>query len=270
MKWVEYLSDVCIKTGAVADSKEAALHLIARLAKKHPALKELKEDEIFQGFIKREALGSTGFGRGVAIPHFASDSVNDFVTGIITFPDGVEFAALDGQPVRLIAFIIAPESKRNLHLGILSNIARFLRDPRHVDELMKFSSPKDLHNFISGQQKEPGDIPVSFEYSVITAAIQAEERFQEILDIFCEVGEGNISVIEANSANKYLFHMPLFASFWSGERKDFHRIITGVVRKTTTNQILQKLNDIIERENKKSGILVTVHDLIYKNGNLEI
>ncbi len=110
MNPVEYLQPESIAPNADVNDKSAVLHEVVRLAKKNPILSEVGEDTLFEGLKKREELGSTGFGGGIAIPHCRLESISDFVMGIMTVPDGVDFDAMDGNPVRLVVFVIAPEA----------------------------------------------------------------------------------------------------------------------------------------------------------------
>ena len=120
MNLAEILYEDCIQAGAEVSEKVSVLRVIAQLAKKHPALQERSEDEIFQGLLQREETGSTGFGDCIAIPHCALDHVSDFVLGILTSPEGIDFDSIDGKPTKVFVFIIAPVSRRNDHIRILS------------------------------------------------------------------------------------------------------------------------------------------------------
>ena len=95
MSLFNVLRPEAIQAGTSATTKEALLHEIAVLAKKSPCLKNLSENDIYEGLSKRESLGSTGFGDGIAIPHCRLDGIDEFVVGIITSPQGIEFDALD-------------------------------------------------------------------------------------------------------------------------------------------------------------------------------
>lgn len=270
MKLAEYLEDVCIRVGASAADKEEAVRIISKVAKQHPLLKGIEEQEIFSGFMEREKVGSTGFSSEIAIPHFATDSIDDFVVGVVTMPEGVDYRSLDGKPTRLFVFVIAPQSKRDQHLGILSSIARFFRQEGTIARAVAAATEEELRDFILAQRTEAGAVKVTYDYNLISVTVQAEDLFQEILDIFTEAEGVNLSVFEAENAGKYLYNMPLFASFWASSETGFHRIINGTVRKTSTNQILQKLNSLVENMKGKKGVMISIIDLIYKNGSLDI
>src|SRR4030042_497855 len=109
MKLADVLHKECIAVNARLSDKTEVLQEVARLAKKSSILDSVSEQEILAGLQARESLGSTGVGKGIAIPHCRLKTVKDFVVGIVTVPSGVDFDALDAGKVRLIVFIIAPE-----------------------------------------------------------------------------------------------------------------------------------------------------------------
>ena len=270
MKLAEYLSPSCVQVGAHAENKDGVLHALARLAKAHPQLADCPEEEIYRGFQERERLGSTGFSQQIAIPHFVSERIDQFVVGVMTLDHGVDFDSLDGQPTRLVVFIIAPAAKRNQHLGVLANIARFLREPDHVKTLLESPSAEALHAYVLSQRPEQGEVVLHVKRHLFTVIIQNEESFEEALNILTEIEGGHLSILEANNASKYLYNMPLFASFWSGDSQGFNRVILAVVPRNQTNVALQKLNTLVEKLPGQQGVMVMVQDLFFSIGALAV
>jgi PTS system nitrogen regulatory IIA component len=84
---------------------------------------ELTQNEIFDALINREKLGSTGLGKGVAIPHGRIASLERPVCAFIKLATPVDFDATDGQPVDLIFTLLVPEDSTEEHLQVLSTIA---------------------------------------------------------------------------------------------------------------------------------------------------
>ena len=150
----------CIEVGARLKDKSDALLETARLVKKCPVFDNVSEKDIVLGLEEREKLGSTGFGKGIAIPHCRLKNVSEFVVGIITVPEGVEFEALDGEKVKLIFFIVGPDRATNEHIRILSIIARTLSIPGVIDEILAQKNPESIHeSFLrySHDQVDTGD-----------------------------------------------------------------------------------------------------------------
>ena len=97
-------------------------------------------EDIIKAVLKRELLGSTGIGRGVAIPHTKHPSVDRLVGTIALSKNGVPFDALDGEPVHVFVMLISPQDRPGDHLRALENVSRSLRDDGFVRALRQASS----------------------------------------------------------------------------------------------------------------------------------
>jgi mannitol/fructose-specific phosphotransferase system IIA component (Ntr-type) len=91
------------------------------------ALQEQQRDQILSELMKRETLGSTAIGGGVAIPHAKSSAVTKMVGAIAEFPSGLEFESIDGKPVYLVCLFVSPVDQPGEHLRVLERVARRLR-----------------------------------------------------------------------------------------------------------------------------------------------
>jgi PTS system fructose-specific IIA component/PTS system nitrogen regulatory IIA component len=92
-------------------------------------------EEVVKAILKRELLGSTGIGRGVAIPHAKHRSVEKLIGTIAVARNGVGFDALDGEPVYVLVLLVSPQDKPGDHLRALENVSRGLRDDGFVQSL---------------------------------------------------------------------------------------------------------------------------------------
>lgn len=98
-------------------------------------------EDILRAVEEREAVLSTGIGFGVAIPHGRSPTVPDLSLVCGSTPVGVEFDALDGQPVRLFFLLVGPETAAGQHVKALSRIARLVRRDQVREQLLQASTP---------------------------------------------------------------------------------------------------------------------------------
>ena len=102
-------------------SKKRLLEYVSELlANSSP---ELSQNEIFNALINREKLGSTGLGKGIAIPHGRIASLEKPACAFVKLASPVDFDATDGQPVDLIFTLLVPENSTEEHLQVLSTIA---------------------------------------------------------------------------------------------------------------------------------------------------
>ena len=90
---------------------------------------QLQQNEIFDALVNREKLGSTGLGKGVAIPHGRLPGLEQPVCAFVGLDTPVDFDAADNQPVDLVFALLVPEDSTEEHLQVLSTIAEIFSDP---------------------------------------------------------------------------------------------------------------------------------------------
>ena len=108
-------------------------------------LDEKSEGILYKMLKRRENLGSTGIGRGIAIPHCRSLVVNQLRVAFGRKPDGVDFRAIDEQPVHNIFLIVAPPLEiSNQYLPVLGKIAQFAKEPDVAERLDRLESAEEF------------------------------------------------------------------------------------------------------------------------------
>ena len=106
---------------------------------------EKSEAILFKTLKRRENLGSTGIGKGIAIPHCRSLVVNRLRLAYGRKPGGVDFKAIDGNPVFNFFLIVAPPLEvSNQYLPVLGKIAQFAKDPDVPEVLKSITAPEDF------------------------------------------------------------------------------------------------------------------------------
>lgn len=268
MKLVSALREECICFNSTAKNKENILREIAQCAKKSQLVSHYSEESIFNALKKREALGTTGFGKHIAIPHCSLDNVDDFIVGIIVHARGVDFNALDGEKVKLFVFIIGPKSQRNEHIHLLSKISRVLNNNDAVSELLQEKSAVAIRETFlrfAADEVDAKDIP---EKSLFHIFIQIEDLFEDILQIFSEIDGCSVSIVRADDTSYYLNKLPLFSGFFSEKEKGFNRLIVAVVPKAMANEVIRQIDNITGDLNDRTGIMVTMQDIFFWRGKL--
>jgi nitrogen PTS system EIIA component len=101
-------------------------------------------EDIVRAILKREELGSTGIGRGVAIPHTKHPGVDRLIGTLALSSRGVDFKSLDGEPVFVFVLLISPQDRPGDHLRALENVSRCLRDDGFVKSLRQAKSREDV------------------------------------------------------------------------------------------------------------------------------
>jgi len=103
-------------------------HLLQELSKVAAEVTGLHERQIFDVLVERERLGSTGMGAGIAIPHGKVEGLTRVYEVFAKIDKGVDFEAIDGQPVDLVYLLLAPAQAGADHLKALARVSRMLRD----------------------------------------------------------------------------------------------------------------------------------------------
>ncbi|HEY1057368.1 MAG TPA: PTS sugar transporter subunit IIA [Limnobacter sp.] len=105
--------------------------------------------KVFDSLFARERLGSTGLGQQVAVPHGRIKGLREPVACLVRVQDPIPFDAPDGQPVKLLMFLLVPESANQHHLDILSELAQMLSDREFREKLLTESNPDLTHQLIA-------------------------------------------------------------------------------------------------------------------------
>ena len=109
----------------------------------------LDERQIFDALLQRERLGSTGVGRGIAIPHARVVGLSRIAAVFAQLDEPIDFDALDGEPVDLVFVLLAPEHAGADHLKALARISRVLRDPQTLEKLRAARDRTQLHSVLT-------------------------------------------------------------------------------------------------------------------------
>ncbi|MBN1405219.1 MAG: PTS sugar transporter subunit IIA [Candidatus Omnitrophica bacterium] len=152
MEISDFLNSKAISVDLQATDKENTIKELLGMLVKAGAVKD--EDKLFKILISREALGSTGIGQGVGIPHGKTDSVSKLMGAFGISKAGVNFDSLDGEPTYIFFLLLAPEDSAGPHLKALAKISRLLKDKFFRDRLMKAKSPKEIIDIISKEEAQ--------------------------------------------------------------------------------------------------------------------
>ena len=133
MRITELLDKRSINLKAAPGSKKETIEQAVELMAKSGKISDI--DAYREKVFLREEESTTGIGEGIAIPHGKGDCVKSAGLAAMVIPNGVDYDALDGEPVHLLFLIAAPETKDNVHLTVLSKLSRLLMDEGFVAAL---------------------------------------------------------------------------------------------------------------------------------------
>lgn len=112
----------------------------------------LESAEVERVLTEREQLQSTGIGEGVAIPHAALPQLEAQHAALLIVPGGVDFSALDGDPVKILFAVIGPKRATGEHLKTLARVSRLLRNRAFRDRLVSATSPHAIYDLIATEE----------------------------------------------------------------------------------------------------------------------
>ncbi len=148
MKFADFIASAAIEANIEADAKEGVIREMVQSLVSADKLVAGESESIVKTILKREELGSTGIGRGVAVPHAKHASVKKPVGTVAVSQLGVDFNSLDGEKVQLIFLVISPPDRPGDHLRILENISRQLRDDTFCKFLKQAKTTEDIRHLL--------------------------------------------------------------------------------------------------------------------------
>lgn len=270
MNLLNVLRNECVRANAQASSRDDVLATVAKLAKQSSLLSAVDEKAVLQALTEREELSTTGFGNGIAIPHCRVEGVDEFVVGILTVPGGVDFDAMDGQPVKLFVFIVGPADSTNEHIKILSGISQVLNVPQNIEEMLAASDSSVLAESFLRHVRDETDSGRHDSKNLFRIQILDEDLFHDVLQIIEGFPGSIVMVSEAEPASNYLQKIPMFAGFWNDKNAEFCKVILATVEKTDTNETIRRIEQHTGLIDDRNDMLLTVQELFYCSGSLNI
>ena len=150
MKLREFFTPEAVSLNLEAETKDDLLKELVSLL----GLDEKAVAILFKTLKRRENLGSTGIGKGIAIPHCRSLVVNRLRLAYGRKPDGIDFKAIDGAPVYNFFLIVAPPLEvSNQYLPVLGKIAQFAKDPEVPERLQQITASGEFLRLL--EEKAP-------------------------------------------------------------------------------------------------------------------
>lgn len=145
MKILDLLDKKAIISDLKATAKDEVItELIVPIAK----MTKIDPEELVRVIMNREALGSTGIGEGVGIPHGKLQDLSTLILGFGRSRQGIDFDAIDGKPVYLFFLLLTPENAAGLHLKMLARISRILKNDLFRQQLRQAQTTEDIYAVI--------------------------------------------------------------------------------------------------------------------------
>lgn len=151
MDFSKLLKPEAVKVLTSASSKKRLMQDLGDLA---DSAYGLKTSDVLDALLAREALGPTGVGHGVALPHARLDGLESVVGAFVLLDKPIDFNSVDRQPVDIAFALFAPEDAGVEHLKALAMVSRTLRDASICNKLRANPSPATLYTILTSAESE--------------------------------------------------------------------------------------------------------------------
>ena len=148
MKFGDFVAIEAIRSDLKAEDKPGAIREMVDALLEAGKISAGESESIVKAIMKREELGSTGIGRGVAVPHTKHPSVQRLIGTVAVSSEGIDFNSLDGEKVQLFFLLISPPDRPGDHLRALENISRQLRDDTFCKFLKQATTAEGIRQLL--------------------------------------------------------------------------------------------------------------------------
>lgn len=152
MKVSELLKPEFIISDLKGETKEEIINELIDLFKDDPRIEDI--EKVRYAVLDREKVMSTGVGKGFAIPHGKTNAVKEIIGAFGKITEGIDYDALDGNPVNLVFLLVGKDNLISTHIKLLSRISRLmnkddfrnrLMEANNVDEIVKLFNDEEEH-----------------------------------------------------------------------------------------------------------------------------
>jgi len=154
MRMSDFVVKESISADLAASTKEGVIREMVENLRQAGYFKGAESEDVIKEILRRELLGSTGIGRGVAIPHTKHNSVERLIGTVAISKQGVAFDSVDGEPVYVLVLLVSPQDRPGDHLRALENVARSMREDGFVRSLRQATTREQIWSLLdeaSGQ-----------------------------------------------------------------------------------------------------------------------
>jgi fructose-specific phosphotransferase system IIA component len=152
MVLTQILQPACVKVPLEGTDKESVIRELVDLLDANGLL--LDRDVALQAVMAREQTKSTGIGAGIAIPHGKCKAVKELVMALGIAAGSVDFASVDGKPVKIIILLVSPLDQTGPHIQALARISRLMLDEQFKQSLENAESAEQVYGLLSSKENQ--------------------------------------------------------------------------------------------------------------------
>lgn len=155
MKFSDIVQSDAIVTPMKAATRDEAIRELVDALRDANAFSAEAAEDVYAAAIRREEIGTTGIGRGVAVPHAKTPGVSRTVCAIGISEEGVDFSSLDCEKVKLFFALVSPSDCQREHLAALEYMSRFFRDEEFCQALKSARNATEVHAVLEQADSRP-------------------------------------------------------------------------------------------------------------------
>ena len=148
----QILQPACVKVPLESKGKESAILELVELLNDNGLLSD--KEVVLEAVLTREKTRSTGIGSGIAVPHGKCKAVKELVMAIGITDEPIDFASVDGRPVKIIILLVSPSDQTGPHIQALARISRLMLDEEFKQALEKATSPEEVYELLNSKENE--------------------------------------------------------------------------------------------------------------------
>jgi len=148
----QILQPACVKVPLESKDKESAILELVDLLNDNGLLSD--KEVVLEAVLTREKTRSTGIGLGIAVPHGKCKAVKELVMAIGIAGEPIDFASVDGRPVKIIILLVSPTDQTGPHIQALARISRLMLDEEFKQALEKATSPEEVYELLNSKENE--------------------------------------------------------------------------------------------------------------------
>jgi len=156
MKISDFLSKEFFIPELKSSDKDEAINELIDLFSSDPRVEDI--EDVRKNVFEREKIMSTGIGKGFAVPHGKSDSIKEIIAAFGRSTKGIDFDAMDGQPVNLIFLIVGRNDSISIHIKLLSRISRMMNKDDFRNRLLNAANAEELHKVFIEEESNYFDL----------------------------------------------------------------------------------------------------------------
>lgn len=153
VKITDYMSEDLISLDLKSETKAEVLIELSKLMEKSPNIEE-EDNIVYRALVDREKIGSTGIGKGVAIPHAKTEGAKGLTIAFGISKKKIDFNSLDNENVSIFFVFASPNKDSQVYLKVLARISRLIREESFREGLLKCKTAKEVIEYIEKKESE--------------------------------------------------------------------------------------------------------------------